>query len=104
VRKAIDALKTKGEIAGPVESEYGFHIVRFLDRKPPKPIKYEAVARQIMEAERERLKKQRTEALIAQVRSAPTVTVHRENVEKLVVPVDPEMLKRAFEAKAADTK
>jgi parvulin-like peptidyl-prolyl isomerase len=104
VRKAIGALKTKGEIAGPVESEFGFHVVRLVDRKPPKPIRYEAVARQIMEAERERLKKQRTEALISQVRSASSVVVHRQNVEKLVVPVDSEMLKRALEAKPADTK
>ena len=98
VRKAIDGMKTKGEIAGPVESEFGFHVVRFIDRKPPKPIKFEAVARQIMEAERERLKKQRTEALISQVRSAPSVVVHRQNVEKLVVPVDAAMLKRSLEA------
>jgi parvulin-like peptidyl-prolyl isomerase len=104
VRKAIEALKTKGEIAGPVESEFGFHLLRFVDRKPPQPLKYEAVARQIIEAERERLKKQRTEALISEVRSASSVVVHRQNVEKLVVPIDSEMLKRALEAKPPAAK
>jgi parvulin-like peptidyl-prolyl isomerase len=101
VRKAIEAMKTKGEIVGPVESEFGFHILRFVDRKPPTPIRYEAVAPRIIEAERERIRKQRTEALISEVRSAPTVVVHRQNVEKLVVPVDPESLRRALEDKPA---
>lgn len=104
VRKAIAGMKTKGEIVGPVESEFGYHIVRFVDRKPAMPIKYEAVAKQIIEAERERLKKQRTEDLVRDVRSSPSVVVHRDNVEKLVVPVDPAMVKRALEEKSAATK
>lgn len=104
VRKAITAMKAKGEIAGPVESDAGFHILKFVDRKPSVPIKYEAVAKQIIEAERERLKKQRTEALVSEVRSSPSVVVHRQNVEKLVVPVDPEMMQRALEEKSAAAK
>lgn len=104
VRKAIGAMKTKGEIVGPVESEFGFHILKFVDRKPSVPIKYEAVAKGIIEAEQERLKKQRTEDLIREVRSSPSVVVHRENVEKLVVPVDPAMVQRAIEEKSAATK
>jgi parvulin-like peptidyl-prolyl isomerase len=104
VRKAIAGMKTKGEIVGPVESEFGFHILKFVDRKPSQPIKYEAVKGRIIEAERERLKKQRTEALVAEVRSSPSVVVHRANVEKLVVPVDPAMVQRALEEKAAAPK
>lgn len=102
VSKAIAAMRAKGEIAGPVESEYGFHILKFIDRKLPAPIKYEAVAERIMQAERQRVKKQRVEALITQVRSSPSVIVHRENVEKLVVPVDPAMVKRAAEERSAE--
>ena len=100
VRKAIAAMK-EGEIVGPVESEHGFHIVKFIDRKPSVPIKYEAIAGKIMQAERERLKKQRVEALIAQVRSSSSVVVHRENVEKLVVPTDPAVLEGALQEKSA---
>lgn len=101
VRKAIAGMKTKGEIAGPVESDQGFHIIRFVDRKAPQPIRFEAVARQIIEAEEERIRKQRTEALVREVRSSPTVVVHRENVEKLVLPIDPESMRRALEGKSA---
>jgi peptidyl-prolyl cis-trans isomerase C len=104
VRKAIAAMKTKGEIVGPVESEFGFHILKFVDRKPSVPIKYEAVAKKIIEAEQERIRKQRTEALVQEVRSSPSVVIHRQNVEKLVVPVDPAMVKRAAEEKSAEAK
>lgn len=90
-------MKTKGEIVGPVESEFGFHVLRFVDRKPPKPIPYEAVSKKIIEAERERLRKQRTEALVAEVRNSSTVVIHRDNVEKLVIPVDPEIARKAME-------
>lgn len=101
VRKAIAAMKKKGEVAGPVESDQGFHVLRFVDRKEPQPIRFEEVARRIMDAEEERLRKQRTEALVREIRSSPTVVVHRDNVEKLVYKIDPEELRRALEEKAA---
>lgn len=104
VRKAIAGMKTKGEIAGPVESEQGFHIIRFVDRRPAEQIPFEAVRRRIIEAEEERLRKARTEALVREVRSSPTVVVHRQNVEKLVIPVDPETMRKAMEEKAAAAK
>jgi peptidyl-prolyl cis-trans isomerase C len=96
-REAIAKLKTQGEISEPVESDSGYHIFRFVGRKPPEAMKYEAVQRQIVEGERERLQKQRGDAIIQDIRSSPTVTTHRENLEALVVPLDPEMLKRAQE-------
>jgi peptidyl-prolyl cis-trans isomerase C len=104
VRKAIDGLRTKGEIAGPVESRFGFHIIKFVDRKPAEPIKFEAIGKKLIESEQEKLKKRRLEQLIAEVRDAPTVVIHKANVEKLVLPVDPKALRAAREAPAAAPK
>ena len=104
VRKAIAGMKTRGEIAGPVEAENGFHILRFVERRPPRPIPFEAVAKQIMEAEAERLRKQKTEAAIREVRDSKTVVVHRDNLERLVLPLDPESLRKALEEKSAAAK
>lgn len=104
VRNAIAGLKKKGDIAGPVESEYGFHVVRLVERKEPKPIPYETVAKRIIEAERERIRKQRVEALVRDVRSSSTVVVHRDNVEKLVTPVEADQVRRAMESAAANPK
>jgi parvulin-like peptidyl-prolyl isomerase len=104
VRKAIAGMKAKGEIAGPVESDQGFHILKLIDRKLPVSLPYEAVARGIIDDEQQRLKKQRTEALLRELRSSPSVIVHRENVEKLVLPIDPAMLQRALEGKSTETQ
>ena len=92
VRIAIAGMKRKGEVSEPIESEYGFHIIKLVDRKAPQPAKFEDVKRKLMDLEREKLNRQRIDALVQQVRE--TATVHRENVEKLVVPIDPEELKR----------
>ena len=104
VRKAIATMKTKGEIVGPVESDFGFHVLKFVDRKPAQSIPYQTVSKRIIEAERERLRKQGTEALVASVRNSSSVVIHRENVEKLVIAVDPEVMRRALEEKSAAAK
>jgi parvulin-like peptidyl-prolyl isomerase len=96
-REAIAKLKAKGDISAPVESDAGFHIFRLVSRKPSELAKYDAVERQIVEGERERLQKQRADAVVQDIRSSPSVVTHRDNVEALVVPLDPDVLKRAHE-------
>jgi peptidyl-prolyl cis-trans isomerase C len=103
VKNRIQAMSKKGEISPPIESERGFHILRFMDRKKPEVAKFEDVKRALMAAERERLlKRTREEALVA-LRSSSTVVVHRDKVEALVVPVD-DVLKRAQAEAAAAAK
>ena len=77
-----------------MESDSGFHIFRLVDRKTPEPVKFEMVKEKIIESERERIQKQRADAVIQDIRSSPTVITHRGNVEALVVPIDPEVMKR----------
>lgn len=97
VAKAVAGMSKKGEVSDPIESDFGFHIMKFVERKKPEPIKFESVRRKMIESEKERLQKARTEALVRDVRSAPAVVIHRDNVEGLVLAVDPELLKRAME-------
>ncbi|HET9578063.1 MAG TPA: peptidylprolyl isomerase [Usitatibacter sp.] len=105
VRDAITKLTRKGDVSQPIESELGFHIIRFVDRKPPQPAKFEDVKDKLMQAEKEKINRARVDALVQEIRGSKTVVVHRENVEKLVVPVDPKELERkAAEAAAAPTR
>jgi PPIC-type PPIASE domain len=101
VKLAIAKMSTKGEVSQPIESEFGFHIVKFIDRKPPEPVKFEDVKKKLMDQEKEKISKARVDALVQQVRGSGTVVVHRENVEKLVVPVDPKELERKAAEAAA---
>ncbi|APV49636.1 hypothetical protein BWI17_08070 [Betaproteobacteria bacterium GR16-43] len=91
VTQAMAKMKP-GELSEPVESELGFHIIRLIDRKPPETTKFEAVKKQIMAAEKERMQKARVEAIVQSVRGSPTILVHRQNVEALVTPFDPKLM------------
>lgn len=95
VRLAIQKMNRKGEVSEPIESEYGFHIVRFIDRKPPQPMKFEEVKKRLVDEQREKINKSRIDALVQEVRGSKTVVVHQDNVEKLVVPIDPKELEKA---------
>jgi len=99
--KAIEALKVKGEIPEPIESERGFHVVRFIDRQKEAPMKFEEVGKKLVDAEKDRLNKKRLEGLIESIKQSPTLVAHPENVEKLVVPVDLSKLQQASETPAA---
>ena len=101
VREAVAKMK-KGEISEPVESPFGYHVFKLLDRKAPQQKPFEAVKKEIVEAERVQLQRRKIEEVVANVRSSKTVVTHRDNVAKLVAPgLDPEELsRRAREAQA----
>ena len=88
VASAIAKLTTKGQIAGPIETREGFYIVRFVDRKPRQVAKFEVVRDRIIAAERERLRKDRLERFVSEVRGSKTVVLHQKNVDSYVIPVD----------------
>jgi len=103
VRDALAKMK-KGEISKPVESEYGFHILKLVDRKPAELLKFEAVKDRIIADEKARVVKDRVDALMRQIRSSPTAKVDTAKVDQLVVPIDPKAVERALEGKAAAGK
>jgi parvulin-like peptidyl-prolyl isomerase len=99
VREAIDKMK-KGEIVGPIESDYGFHIIKLIDRKEPERIPFERVKRSLIKAEREKIEQKRVDDAVQAIRNSPTVVTNRENVEKLVVKIDPAVIERALKGEA----
>ena len=101
VREAIAKLNRKGDISPPVESDYGYHVVRLVEREPAHQASFDEVKKGLVAAQREKVVKQKIEAAVLDVRSSPTAVGHRENVEALVVPVDDSVLKRALEAQDA---
>jgi peptidyl-prolyl cis-trans isomerase C len=87
VAKRIAEMSRKGEISAPIETTTGFHVVRFMGRKKVEPPTFEAMKESIIAAEKQRLFKERHEALVRQIRSSSTVTVYRKNLDALVVPM-----------------
>lgn len=94
------ATMKKGEISEPLESHFGFHIVRLIDRKAPEQRKFEEVRKSIVAAELERLSKKRHEDALQEIRGSRSVVVHRDSIQALVTPLG-DILPKAAAADAA---
>jgi len=98
--KRIAAMTTKDEVSEPVESSFGFHIVRFIDRRKERVRTFDEVKKSLIGDEKERLAKKQREEVVTQIRSSKTVTVHLDKLDALVNPVD-DVLSKAAAADAA---
>lgn len=101
LREAVVKLVAKGDISPPIETDYGMHILRLYGRKPAQLLSFEAVEKDIITAEKERLQKERLNETIQEIKKSPTLAVHRENIEKLMIPIDPKVVSKAVEAQNA---
>jgi parvulin-like peptidyl-prolyl isomerase len=101
VREALAKMKP-GDISEPVESSFGYHVLKLIERKPAQPKPFDAVKQEIVAGEKAKAQRKLQEDVINGVRNSATVTIHRDNVAKLVAPgVDVEELTR--KARAANT-
>ena len=72
---AVFAMKAKGEIAGPVESEFGYHVIQLTDIKVPKQRTFEEMKPEL-EAE---LRKQQAQKKYAEAAEAFSNTVYEQS-------------------------
>jgi peptidyl-prolyl cis-trans isomerase C len=101
VREALAKLKP-GEISDPVESQFGLHVLKLVERKPGALKPFEAVRGEIIAAERETLRRKRIEEVVNAVRNSKTVVTHRGEIEKLVAPGSVDLNELTEKAKAAN--
>ena len=71
---AVFGMKNKGEIAGPVETEFGYHVVRLTDLKVPKQRTFEEVRPQLEEA----LRKEQAQKKYAEAAETFSNTVYEQ--------------------------
>ena len=85
VRDALAKL-SPGEISDPVESKFGIHVLKLVERKPATVKPFAAVKDQVIAREKARLKRKAVEDAVSAVRNSTTVVTYRENIESLVRP------------------
>lgn len=81
---AAFSLQKAGELAGPVKTQFGYHIIRFVERKEESLKPFETVKANLVEEERTRLRKERRDKETERVRSLEGVTVHDEALGQLL--------------------
>lgn len=94
---AAFALVKPGDLSQPVQSQYGWHVIRLDDKRPAAVKSYEEARADIMTELRRRYVDQKREAAIAAIRQDPKTQVNREAIGALTPKVDPETVRRAIE-------
>lgn len=99
--KAAFALTNVGDISEPVRSSFGYHLIRFEGRRPPRQLTFDEVKDSIMADLRTRYISDQNQAKIAAIRSDPTMKVDQAAVDGLVYKIDPDVFKRALQQQPA---
>jgi len=95
---AAFALANVGDVSEPVQSQFGWHVIR-LDGKRAGVVKpYEEARDQIMTELRKRAIEEKREAAVSAIRKDPKASINRDAVDALTPKVDPEAIRRAQEA------
>lgn len=81
---AAFGLKKDGDIAGPVKSKFGYHIIRLLGRKKPGLEPFAEVEAKLEAKERKRLANQYKQELVEKVKSMKGIKTNQAAVDSLI--------------------
>ena len=95
---AAFALVNAGDLSEPVQSQFGWHVIR-LDGKRAGSVKpYEEAREAILAELRKRFIEEKREAAVSAIRRDPQTSVNRAAVDALTPNVDPDAIRRAQDA------
>jgi peptidyl-prolyl cis-trans isomerase C len=85
--KAAFALNNVGDLSAPVQSSFGWHVIRLDGKRPAREMSYEQAKRLIMSEMRQRYIKEARDAKIDAINKDPNMKVNQALLEALVVPL-----------------
>jgi peptidyl-prolyl cis-trans isomerase C len=83
--KAAFALKNPGDLSEPVQSAFGWHIIRLEGRRPPEDLPWEQARRLIMADLKQRYVNDARDRKVAAIRNDPNMKVNQAALDALVV-------------------
>lgn len=92
------ALEKTGDLSEPVQSQFGWHIIRLDGRRPASTPTFEQVKDTIMAEVKKSFVDEKREEAVNAIRRDPKAALNREAVEALIPKVDVEQAKRALSA------
>jgi peptidyl-prolyl cis-trans isomerase C len=102
--RAAFALAKPGDVSEPVQSKFGFHVIRLDAKRQGAAIPFDQVKDRILAEMKKGYVEQKRSEQLALIRNDPKIVVNEPAVDALVKRVDPELLKKIHEdAAAAET-
>ena len=98
--KAAFALAKTGELSQPVQSSFGWHVIRLDGRRPAVQKPFEEVRESILAELKQKYVNDEREAALAKLRTDPTIRAHREAIDALVTRVEQDAVRRAVQQQA----
>ena len=95
---AAFALKNPGDLSEPVQSQFGWHVIRLDGRRPAVAPTFDQARETIMAELRKNYIDEKREAVIGAIRRDPKTEINREAVDALTPHIDPEQVRRNLEA------
>ncbi len=95
--QAVFALKAVGDVSEPVQTRFGWHVVRLDGRRGGVTRPYDEVKPEIVAELRKAWIEERRAVRIAQLRDDPKTEINNAAIDLLYVRQDPEAIKRATE-------
>lgn len=83
--EAAFALKKAGDLAGPVMTHFGYHVLRLVERKAKEPIPFEEVRERLIKAETDRFRKELIDDEIAKLKKLDGVNFDQKAFEGLIL-------------------
>lgn len=83
--EAAFALEKAGDLAGPVKSNFGYHVIRLVERKAKEPIPFEEVREKLIKAETDRFRKELVDAEINKLKKLDGVNFDQKAFEDLIL-------------------
>jgi len=98
--RAAFALTKSGELSEPVQSSFGWHVIRFDGRRPAVQKPFDEVRDSILAELKQRYVDEQREAAVAKLRTDPAIRANREAIDALVIRVDSDTVRRAVQQQA----
>ena len=82
-RTAVAKMAKPGEVSEPIETRFGFHIVRLVKREPDRVKSFDEVKDDLIALEKQKMVDEARTQVVLAVRADPKTYLHLENVESL---------------------
>lgn len=86
--QAAFAMQKAGELAGPIETEFGFHVIRLLGHRPAGVEPFEAVKDRLIRDQEANFRRAAVGREYARVGNLPGIETNQDAIRSLVKPID----------------